>query len=86
MPQVAFDHSGHEEIAVVIALMNRECERLAAVFRCRFEVVRPQLRFKKRISGADIHQHHVAVSMAIVEQRHGIPGRNVWASVLLPKW
>ena len=56
MTQVAFDHSGHEEIAVVVALMNSERERLAAALGCCFEVVRPQLLFKKRISGADIHE------------------------------
>ena len=56
MTQVPFDHSGHEEIAVVVALMNSERERLAAALGFCFEVVRPQLLFKKRISGADIHE------------------------------
>ena len=56
MTQVAFDHSGHEEIAVVVALMNSEREWLAAALGCCFEVVRPQLLFKKRISGAHIHE------------------------------
>ena len=74
MAQVGVDHSGHKEIAVVVALMHGEFERLAAAFGRRFEVADAQLLLEEGIGGADIHKQGVVAAMTILDQGHAIPG------------
>jgi hypothetical protein len=49
MAQVVIDHTGHEEIAVVVALVHGERKRLTATRSRVLEVVRPPLLLEEGI-------------------------------------
>lgn len=49
MAQVAVDHAGHKEVAVVVARMHSELQRLAAALGRLPEVVRSQLLLEEGI-------------------------------------
>ena len=77
MAQVGVDHTGHKEIAVVVALVHGERERLAAALGRCLEVARAQLLFEEGIGGADIHKQCVVAAMAIVEQSASSEGTSL---------
>ena len=73
MVKMAVDHAGHEEIAVVIALVDHHLKRLPAPETCFAKVFWSQLLFEKGISRADVHQQAVIPELTILQQRHSIP-------------